>query len=537
MFRPGSNQSVGNIVSPASRLLAVGLLATLLAAPGSVVDAQGQKGFNYHSFTGEITWRGEQALTLCNGLFVSGRTADQVYAVELNGAREVEPLPRSRVKVDEQLKAVTVGIEDGDPVPAMRAAYREGLGCVVMAPDQTFGDIDELPLFRMAPPPGDAATIAWPDGDRKEAKPLPDGVDRAALEAAGNWAFDRVGHGGHAGQVSVSLLVVYRGQIVYERYAPGFDMSTRTRTWSAAKSILATLVGIAVKQDLLALDKPLPFDWVPKGPEPTQDPRRRITLRNVLNMSSGLYPVDTPYMAVIGSHLSYFGGWDSFYHARDRGLIREPGSVYDYQNDDALLSAAALRAVIPDKQSYFEFPRRVLLDPIGMRSTLLGADRFGNYVMSSQIYTNARDLARLGLLYLNRGRWNGQQILPEEWVDFVRTPASSTRQRGNTYGGHWWLVPDSQRDLPQDAYVASGAQGNYCIVVPSYDLVVVRRGFDWRRGQPGLGQWAILAEVLKAFPPLTYRPKKFGVQTEVQSPVVKPTPIRFGNRHGVGGVG
>jgi CubicO group peptidase (beta-lactamase class C family) len=85
-------------------------------------------------------------------------------------------------------------------------------------------------------------------------------------------------------------------------------------------------------------------------------------------------------------------------------------------------------------------------------------------------------------------------------VDFVRTPAPATRNRGREYGGQWWLVPDSRTDLPQDAYSTSGARGQYTIVVPSYDLVVVRRGLDFRTGGRGLSQWDLLGEIIKAFP-------------------------------------
>jgi len=137
-----------------------------------------------------------------------------------------------------------------------------------------------------------------------------------------------------------------------------------------------------------------------------------------------------------------------------------------------------------------------------MRSTLPGVDRFGNYIMSSQVCTNARDLARLGLLYLNRGVWNGERILLESWVDFVRTPAPATTATGNQYGGWWWLIPDRRTDLPQDAYSSSGSQGNYTIVVPSQGLVVVRRGLDTASWGPGpeMDRWDLLAQVLKAFP-------------------------------------
>jgi CubicO group peptidase (beta-lactamase class C family) len=481
-----------------------GILALLVAGgfPSGVI-AQGftpRYEHDYHRYTEEIVQRGTQALKLCNGLFVSDRSVDQVYAQELAGMGPL--VPRTQVEIDRERRAVAVGVARDDVVPAMRAGFREGLGCIVMAPGQSVAEIQQLPMLRMSSSPGDPATIPWPDGDLVAKKPLPASVDGAALQAAGDWAFDRVGHGGHAGQVTLSLLVLHGGEIVYERYAPGVDMHTRTRTWSTGKSISSTLIGIAVADGLLALDEPLPFGWPPDEDSKAPDVRRRITLRHVLNMSSGLYPVDNEYEGAIGSHLSYFAGWNAYYHARDRGLIHEPGTVWDYENYDTLLLLAALQAALGDPQAFLEYPRRKLFDRIGMRSTLPGVDRFGNYILSSQVYTNARDLGRLGLLYLNRGKWKGEQILPETWVDFVRTPAPASRENGNDYGAQWWLIPDRLRDLPQDAYATSGARGQFTIVVPSYDLVIVRRGLDWREDSPGpgLSNWDLLAEVLKAFP-------------------------------------
>ena len=124
------------------------------------------------------------------------------------------------------------------------------------------------------------------------------------------------------------------------------------------------------------------------------------------------------------------------------------------------------------------------------------------------MYTNARDLARVGILCLNKGVWNGERILSEQWVEWVRRPAMSTKELGNTYGGQFWLVPDKRKDLPQDAYTTNGARGQFAVIVPSYDLIVVRRGLDWRAGHKGLDQWDMLAEVLKAFPPPPQPPKK-----------------------------
>jgi CubicO group peptidase (beta-lactamase class C family) len=464
------------------------------ASVGHGVAAQ----YDYYRATAEIVWRGTQALKLCNGLFVSNRTADQIYAQEFAGMGD--PMPRARVEIDTARKTVTIGVGTTDAVPAMRAALRPGIGCVAMAPDQTFADVDKLPSLEMPPPAGDPSALAWPDGDRDAHKSVRPGVDDAALKRAGEWAFDRVSHGGHQGQVTLSLLVIHGGDIVYERYAPGVNMNTRTRTWSTAKSITSTLVGIAVGKGFLKLDASLPIQWQPESTDRAPDPRRNITLRHVLHMSSGLYPVDNDFGPVIGSPLSYWAGANSADGARNRGLIREPGTSWDYENYDTLLAVLALRNALGDENTYKEFPRRTLFDRIGMRNTVAGMDRFGHYVLSSQVYTNARDLGRFGLLYLHRGRWNGEQVIPESWVDFVRTPAPATRDRGREYGGHWWLVPDRRTDLPQDAYSTNGARGQYVVVVPSYDLVVVRRGLDSRTGGRGLSQWDLLAEIIKAFP-------------------------------------
>ena len=155
-----------------------------------------------------------------------------------------------------------------------------------------------------------------------------------------------------------------------------------------------------------------------------------------------------------------------------------------------------MKQALGGEKTYREFPRRALLDKIGMRNTLVSTDRFGDFILSSQVYTNARDLARFGLLYLQNGVWNGERLISEEWIDFVRTPAPATVGRGGQYGGQWWLVPENRNDVPKDAYSTSGNRGQYAVVVPSHDLVIVRRGLDW--GRQGFDRWGLVREVLKA---------------------------------------
>ena len=479
----------------AARWLLAGALVCVLSF--SAVAPATAQGFDYHRPTKQLVERGTQAFMICNGLFVSQRPLSLIYDQELK-LNHMPLLPPWEVEVDEARKAVTVGVSANDAVPPMRAAYRRGLGCVVMAPDQTLDDIDQLPVLEKNVLSSNAAEIAWPDGDLLEEKALDGSIDETALLAASDWAFDRVTHG-HPSQITLSLLVVHRGQIVHERYAPGVDVTTRTRTWSTAKSIASTLIGIRVGEGELSLDQPLTFDdWGPvTGPD---DPRREITLRNVLHMSSGLYPVDNRKCSVVGSCLSYWAGDSSVRGALDRGLVRAPGSHWDYENYDTLLALRAFEQTFEDMASYHAYPKQALFDKIGMRNTLPGVDRFGHFVMSSQVYTNARDLARLGLLHLNGGRWGDEQVVPEEWVEFVQQPAPSTTSRGRMYGGQWWLVPDDRNDVPAEAYSTAGNRGQYTVVVPSYDLVIVRRGLDYLPGRHGFSQWDLTREVLEAFP-------------------------------------
>lgn len=208
----------------------------------------------------------------------------------------------------------------------MRAAFREGFGCVVMPPDQTFADIGALPELNMPPPSGDAAQVPWPDGDLLVDAPLPSEIDAPALQAASDWAFDRP----TAEQVTLSLLVVYKGQIIHERYAPGINKNTRTRTWSTAKSIAVTLIGMLVNEGRMALDEPLNVSWLPRIRAPEADPRSEITLRHVLTMSSGLFPVDDRRLEyATGSGLSYWAGASSVNGALTRAAVRRPGTVWN----------------------------------------------------------------------------------------------------------------------------------------------------------------------------------------------------------------
>ncbi len=473
------------------RKLLVPIIGTAQLCSLSALGAQQTAEFDYFSANRGMIRNGVQAVLSCNGLFTSERSLEQVFAQELAYLKNpVGDQTGGNYRIDYKRKAVSVGGgEDGTEVTAV---YRPGIACVVMAPDQTMDDIDTLPAVELAASKVDRSKLAWPQGDKVPQYELGAEINVAALQAASDWAFER----DTPEQDTLSLLVVHRGRLIHERYVEGVNASTKTRTWSTAKSIAASFIGMLVEQKKLELDAPLDIDWLPKLKAEQADPRDAISLRDLLHMSSGLYPVDSFGMEyATGSGLSYWAGASSSEGARRRGLVREPGSFWDYENYDTLLAVHMMRKVLGE--DYHQFGYRELLHKIGMYSTLMSMDRFGDFILSSQVYTNARDLARFGMLYQQDGEWRGEQLISPEWIKFSTTPAPASAPRKSDYGAQWWLVPNDRTDVPSNAYSTAGNRGQYVIVVPSHDLVIVRRGLDY--GKQGFNRWDLTREVLKAF--------------------------------------
>ena len=257
--------------------------------------------------------------------------------------------------------------------------------------------------------------------------------------------------------------------MVAERYAPGWTPFTPTRTWSAAKSLAGTLVGLASVRapEALAVKKAeILSQWADY-----YDPRRGITLDRLLRMSSGLHS-DT---AGNRTDAIYFGGAAVDEQAVAWPLEAAPGRRFRYANNDILLAVLAVRQAIGDPE-YEQLPNRLLV-PLGMSNTSIGTDWHGNYILSSQVWSTARDLARLGQFWLQDGVWAGKRLLPEGWVKYMTTPSGPQPADGPGYGATMWLFGPKQ-GLPAGTYAAQGNRGQYVVVIPSAKLVIVRRGED-----------------------------------------------------------
>ena len=433
------------------------------------------------------------AKVMCSAVFVTG--LDPGFAAENVGyftAPYAERAKLGKPVVDRGGKAVHVPLPGG----ATRTARHLGSqGCVTLPPGRDSVSFTPVTVTSRLPDP---STQPWPMGDVVPAGPSPPEVDAAKVKQAVKVAFEPP-----AG-MTAAFVVTWRGRLIGERYGEGITARTPLESWSMGKSLTATLLGILIEEGAYALSQTAPIpEWQAAG-----DPRGRIRIADLLNMSSGLRiraPQDPDYdpAGPYPDHLYlYTGPGDAFRYAATRPLQWPPGTVGRYHNTDPVLVNYLVRLAVEKRGGeYLSFPQRALFDRVGIRSAVMETDAFGNFLAQGYELLSGRDWARLGNLYLQDGVWNGERILPEGFVTFVRTlaPAWKADQRP-IYGGFFWLNGDGAFPVPADAYYMAGAGGQYAVVIPSHDLVVVRLG-HYKGSEPGAAAFEkALALLVEAVP-------------------------------------
>ncbi|MGF1544676.1 MAG: serine hydrolase domain-containing protein [Parvularculaceae bacterium] len=449
-----------------SKRIVAGFAAAIVAVAGVAAENTAPRAAPRSIFEQDLALRslvaGYKAAFTCSAYFIAGRSLDDIAGDELNRIypdyRETfASLPD--VMIDDAAKTVSVAYAEG--APARIAAWRPFFGCAQLPTGAGPAAADDLPRLADLDPPS-------------APKPLPKADEtRAELEAALAAAFDRKTYG--VGTETSAALVVVDGTIVAERYRRGFGPSTPQRTWSVAKSIAATVIGAAAEEGLIDVEAPADLEfWCSP-----MDPRAGVRVDDLLRMASGL----TSTAAGNRTDDIYFGGGRVIDHAGGDRLVAPPGARWRYANNDTLLAMRALRERIGDDEAFWRFPFEAVLHPLGMTDTFLETDWNGDFVMSSQVWTTARDLALLGLLYLADGVHEGERILPEGWTDYVasdRGPQPLARRDGEVrpgYGAQFWLF-DERHGLPAGAYAALGNRGQSLVIVPARNALIVRRGFD-----------------------------------------------------------
>jgi CubicO group peptidase (beta-lactamase class C family) len=272
-----------------------------------------------------------------------------------------------------------------------------------------------------------------------------------------------------------ALVVQQRGEVVVERYGDGVDASTTLRSWSMAKSLLHAAVGLLVAEGRLSLDEPAPVtQWADED-----DPRHAITLRHLLTMRPGLAWVEEYHPGQVSDVIELLFGRggdpqpDVAAFAADKPLAHQPGSTFCYSSGTSNIVSGIVRDVVGAGAAYEEWLRTRLFGPLGMTSATPKLDAAGTWIASSYCFCTAREFASFGQLYLDGGRRDGAALLPPEWVAMASEP-TGTDEEGRIHTHHWWRFRPLQ-DL--GAFYASGFEGQYTIVVPALDLVVVRLGW------------------------------------------------------------
>lgn len=342
----------------------------------------------------------------------------------------------------------------------------------------------------LIPLPYQPSDTAWPTEAWPEA-PDAQGFDRGRCEQAIDFAFSDAAHA-KMGETH-AFLAVQGGKIVLERYTEGRDQRTTFPSWSKAKSITQALIGILVREGLIDLHAPAN---VPEWQE-ADDPRRAITLDQLLRMSSGLKftedYVDSGVSDVI-EMLFGAGADDVAAHAANFPLAHEIDTFWNYSSGTSNIVARLASAALGKSGDAFEaWMFEQLFAPLGMRSPQPKFDAAGTFIGSSFCYATARDFARFGLLYMRDGVWDGQRILPQGWVDYARTPTKTPPEEPMGYGAHWWLGLAGP-----DSFSANGYEGQFTVCVPSLDLIMVRHGKS-EAGEKGDAVRAWLADMADCF--------------------------------------
>ncbi|NDV83844.1 serine hydrolase [Bacteroides sp. 51] len=398
---------------------------------------------------------GYAAKNLASGVFVAQRTQESLEKDDLS----FFPINLNSNKVDWEKREVTSSFLFWES----KASYIEGFGCVLVR-DYSEEDIRSRPYTQVPLPQVNPDTISWPMGDQL-VDTIPQTLDIQKLNAF----LDKVFADTLPMKGTFAVAIAHKNQLVAERYRADLSSENLFLSWSMAKSITNTLVGMLVAQGKVDVHAPAPVDCWKSGE------RSHITWANLLQMNSGL-----KWNENYGSHSDVnqmlFKNGDMASFAMDKQVETVPDSIWYYSSGSTNIVCRLIRDVINNDANYYAFPREALFNRIGMRSAVFEVDASGTFIGSSYLYASMRDYVRYGLLYLNKGNWQGEQILPESWIDFTTTTSAGSNGR---YGAFFWLNKDKNyADVPEDLFSCRGHDGQYIFIIPSKDLVVVRTGFS-----------------------------------------------------------
>ena len=401
---------------------------------------------------------GVAAHNVCSMTFIGGqdpdRTFDQLVLPVLGDFGRLLNVHVSRDTGD---------VEVSGPLRKLaRAHFTPGYGCRLVLPgDQPLPVVNEAPI---AP----AADGFAPKGRVASAKPtVTAALDKVFAE-----------HPDQPVKHVKAVVIVKDGQVVAERYADGVDEHSPLLSFSVAKSFTNALFGILVRDGKLRVDEPLNApEW-----KDEHDPRRAITLEDLMRMRSGLAAEEAESASSPVAKMEFLHG-DMAGFAAAQPAKEPPGRTFEYTSADTVLLSRKLGSVIGGGPAGMRaFARRELFAPLGMGDVTMEFDGAGTFVGSTYVYASARDYARLGWLYLRDGiAPDGKRVLPEGWMDWSRRSTLDA-----PYGAGFWTNDGRSEEAkwrieagyPKEGFYASGTMGQRIYVIPSAHLVITRFGYS-----------------------------------------------------------
>ncbi len=338
-----------------------------------------------------------------------------------------------------------------------KAVYREGLGAVLVTDDF---DISQPQLTPKRSEPDN--NTPFPYGNAAPKDTVFANINYTKLNETIDTIFNDKNQ-------TRSVVVVYKDNIIAEKYDEGFTKESKQLGWSMTKSITGTLFGILQCQGKINLKENNLF------PEWENDDRKNITIHNLLQMNSGL-AWNEDYNSISDATKMLFLEKDMTQVQVQKPLVGKPNETWNYSSGTTNLLSGILRTKFNTHQEYLDFWYSALIDKIGMNSMLVETDMSNHFVGSSYGWATARDWAKLGLLYLHNGDWNGERLFDNDWVNYATTPTPTS---DGSYGAQIWLNAGGKYpDAPKNMFSFNGYKGQNVFILPSQDLVIVRTGLS-----------------------------------------------------------
>lgn len=410
---------------------------------------------------------GYAAQDLCTRTYVSDDDFGRVR--EDYVAPKVEPLPLvweidaehgRRVKVRADLPLVGDG---------RIAVYREGLGCTIVLNDE---EADVLRARDFAPVQvSPAAGGPWPVGEGGVEGGQLSEQQATIIQRHADDIFAEITEDPAGKYHTQSLLVALDGHLVFERYKDGYHREQPQLGWSMTKSVTGLLAGLMITDGLFSLDEPVGLEqWAGTA-------KAAITWRQLLNMAPGL-EWDEGYGGASDVTHMLFSELDQARWAASRPLVAEPGTVFNYSTGTSGIAMLAMKEKLGGAQALYDYYQTRLFAPLGIRNGIIEPDFTGTPVGGSRGVLRPVDWLRLGQLVANEGVWEGRRLIDESFMDFMVAPSPAADQ----YGGSIWRQPSDmipaelRQRLPEDLVWFAGHMGQFNVIVPSRNLVVLRTG-------------------------------------------------------------